>query len=107
MFPEYYVGGEFDFLPDMMDSYKLWFMFKDKILLKFYERVDGFWYMDNAVHVHSDNRHASLKEIFKLKAEFRDRMIKKGYSQGHPESMGVLQDLDKKYHGYKSVYDDL
>lgn len=91
----------------MSETHLLWFAFRDKILLKYYERVDGYWYMNNAMHVKFYYRHAALKEIFRLKKEYRHRMIKKGYSLGHPQSMGVLHDLDKKYHGYKSVYDTL
>jgi len=33
------------------------------------------------------------RTIFKLKPEFRDRAIGKGYSRGNPRGLGVLMDL--------------
>jgi hypothetical protein len=54
------------------------------------------------MHPRGDWNTNPTKVYLKLKPEFRDRMIKRGYnlSEFNKESMGVLHDLNRMVYGY-------
>lgn len=53
----------------------------------------------------NEDRIVDFKDIFRIKPEWRHRIIKSGYGAQDNASMGVLFDMDRNTHGYRTVLD--
>ena len=79
-----------------------------KKILEWYTIVDTFHNKNQVMQ--TDMKANSQVFLMRLKPEFRDRMIRSGYSYDptgfNKKSMGSLMDMNKGYVGYESPLKD-
>ena len=72
---------------------------------EWYDEIDTFHGRNLLMHYESLQEHRNAKKhLLKLKPEYRDRMIKAGYSldPSNQKTMGMLYDLNRAFVGLQS-----
>ena len=77
--------------------YEAWI---NNFVLKYYDRVDRFYYWDRSKRRTEFVNYVYKKDLFKLKKEYEGRMIRKGYQDAATKSMGKYFDIDRAFQGY-------
>ena len=71
------------------------FQFFENIILRVYDKVDGYFYWKK-----KKKNEVLHRYLYKLKAEYEFRMIKKGYKDCEKKSFGKYIDVERSFHGY-------
>ena len=78
--------------------YKIWL---NQYVSRYYDKVDDF-YLWNRLHVKEQVDYIFKKDVWKLKPEYGERMIRKGYGVKNimSKSLGKYFDVERAFHGY-------
>jgi len=75
-------------------------IFVKKQLSRYYEKVDDFFYW-NRLFAKEQVDYIYKKDLWKLKPEYEDRMIRAGYGKDMDnKSLGKYFDIERAFHGY-------
>ena len=71
-----------------------------KDVLKYYDHVMESFYWNRSKYRSELSDHSFMKDIYRLKPEFRHRMITKGYQDSATKSMGKYFDIERAFQGW-------
>lgn len=67
---------------------------------KYYTKVDESFYWNRSKHRNENSDHSFMKDVFRIRPEFRERMIRKGYQDAATKSMGKYFDIERAHQGW-------